>query len=376
MTTTRPQSSRRFLCFCYYLTTLWVLDSVPVIRAFPPPSSIAPSSFQGRPPRPSNSNNSSNSNNPMTKPTKPSGSNPSQPYRSPDAATSSTKLGLSVLPLMDLSNPLWTSVGIYVAADALGFLVSLVTKSHLHLDLIGTGAFALGTLPMLLFPPSNRSPSQFISSMSVAIWAVKLAGFLLYRALQVRHDARLTDTMSSTSGIFGFWFITLLWNVVCSLPHLLGLLSNEWEPNHVQVGGFVFWSGLMIETIADGQKWFFKQNHPGKFCHVGLWSYSQHPNFFGNLLLWAGIFLMNLPALILPAKASSSSSSWLATLWTRYHRVALALLSPLFMYGLFYGEATGTITNAAQLAEAKYGSDPAFRKYMEQVPPIFPKLWE
>ncbi len=132
--------------------------------------------------------------------------------------------------------------------------------------------------------------------------------------------------------------------------------------------------GLAIETLADAQKFGFKNSHPGQFCNVGLWSISQHPNFFGNFVLWAGIFLMNLPALIDPAPVAAANGSIMSRVWS-YRRFMVALISPIFMWTLFNGQAQGTATNANALGAAKYGSDPAYAKYITEVPKIIPKLW-
>jgi steroid 5-alpha reductase family enzyme len=96
---------------------------------------------------------------------------------------------------------------------------------------------------------------------------------------------------------------------------------------------------LMIETLADAQNWFFKQSNPDQFCIVGLWSISQHPNFIGNLVLWAGIFLVNDPALIDPAP-SSDGSIW-RKLWS-YWQLLLALILLIFMWNLFSGQEQGS----------------------------------
>ncbi|KAK6153980.1 hypothetical protein DH2020_013619 [Rehmannia glutinosa] len=64
--------------------------------------------------------------------------------------------------------------------------------------------------------------------------------------------------------------------------------------------GWIMWAlGLLVETIADQQKLTFK-NSPesrGKWCDVGLWKYSRHPNYFGEILLWWGIFVAATPVL-------------------------------------------------------------------------------
>eukprot|EP00541_Cyclophora_tenuis_P019619 CAMPEP_0116545932 /NCGR_PEP_ID=MMETSP0397-20121206/2950_1 /TAXON_ID=216820 /ORGANISM="Cyclophora tenuis, Strain ECT3854" /LENGTH=160 /DNA_ID=CAMNT_0004070315 /DNA_START=25 /DNA_END=507 /DNA_ORIENTATION=+ len=136
--------------------------------------------------------------------------------------------------------------------------------------------------------------------------------------------------------------------------------------------------GLLTETLADYQKWNFKKHNRNQFCNVGLWGISQHPNFFGNLLLWSGIFVMNAPALIEPYNNHNSGKkrTLLRQLWGA-RRLFVALLSPLFMWTLFSGQANGTITNSVELANRKYGSDPNYQDYIATVPKIIPNplLW-
>jgi steroid 5-alpha reductase family enzyme len=154
-----------------------------------------------------------------------------------------------------------------------GFVISLATGSHVHLDFIGTGAFAVAAWPGIF----STVPHFQWSSFAVVIWATKLSSFLFYRATLVGHDMRLEEVLNSFSGVFGFWFVTFMWNVCCSCAYLLGRSSTKSNPVFVKVGGLIYLAGLCIETLADAQKWFFKQANPGQFCNVGLWSISQHP---------------------------------------------------------------------------------------------------
>ena len=278
-----------------------------------------------------------------------------------------------------MSNPFWKSFGIYLATDALGFIISLTTRSHVHLDLVGSGAFTLAALPTLLSSgAASVSTTQFYSSLAVTLWSTRLAGFLFYRATKVGHDMRLYDMLSNVPGMVQFWGITFLWNFFCAMPHNLGLLSSSTtasDPIFLKTGGLVFCIGLIIETAADLQKFFFKKSNPGKFCNVGLWSISQHPHYLGNLILWAGIFIMNIPGLIETPEATTTAT---VTIWSKiwsYRKVFLSLLSPLFMWALFSGQAEGTATNAMQLASTKYGNDPEYKRYLKQTAKIIPKIY-
>ena len=119
--------------------------------------------------------------------------------------------------------------------------------------------------------------------------------------------------------------------------------------------------GLAVETLADWQKWRFKQEptNRGLNCQHGLWSASQHPNWCGNILMWTGIVALNAPTLLAPSGLCG-------------RRFAAALFSPLFLLALFYGQATDTIANAVELAAAKYKGQPGYTRYVETTPWIFP----
>jgi len=178
---------------------------------------------------------------------------------------------------------------------------------------------------------------------------------------QVKHDDRLTKTLSTVQGATGFWTISCLWGVVCCLPHTLGVGIRSGPMGLASWAGvFLFSMGFGIESLADLQKWQFKQdsNNRGKFCDTGLWGVCQHPNYFGNLLLWSGIVVLNSPALR-----------------RRRHWLGLALLSPVGLACLFYAQASGQMMDTVKLANAKYGHDARYQEYVNTVPLIVPYKW-
>jgi steroid 5-alpha reductase family enzyme len=270
------------------------------------------------------------------------------------------------------NGPLIQSTAIFAITNLLGCVLSLVGKTQIHVDLLGTGSFALAALPALLGKGAALSRAK-ISAAAVTLWSVKLAGFLLFRIIKLGEDMRLSDLFASAKGTISFWIFSLLWGVLCSLPHTLASTSSSPGISAATfAGSIVYGIGLIVETTADYQKWMFKAENPGKFCNVGLWSISQHPNWFGNLLIWTGILLMNAPALI-DVPAVGENKSLLAAAW-RYRRLALAFLSPAFMIFLFKGQADGSLTTTSELAKSKYGSV-EYEEYLNRVPQIFPKLF-
>ena len=245
--------------------------------------------------------------------------------------------------------------------NLLGMILSLVFPGmQYHLDLLGTGSFAVASCSTLLLNSSVNTASLLrvqVSSLAVILWSTKLASFLFYRALQVKEDGRLESTLSTKSGVVFFWLISFFWGVISSLPHSLGIASSIEGDRSIGLyfGTIIYIVGLLMESIADYQKWSWKQCNPGKFCRTGLWSISQHPNFVGNILIWTGIAIMNVPAL-----------SW--------QLVPIACLSPLILWKFFLGQAQGSITSGVELAMKKYGDDPAYSDYIETVPLLFPDL--
>ena len=270
--------------------------------------------------------------------------------------------------------PLIQSTAIFALTNLLGCVLSLLGKTQIHVDLLGTGSFCLAALPALVGKGAALSRVK-ISAAAVMLWSVKLAGYLLFRIVKLGEDKRLSDLFSSTSGTISFWVFSLMWGILCSLPHTLGSTSSSSGlPIATIAGSILYVIGIVLETTADYQKWMFKAENTG-FCNVGLWSTSQHPNWFGNLLIWAGILIMNAPALVDASAvvAAAEKASFFEIVW-RYRRLALACLSPVFMLYLFNGQADGSLTTTVELAKGKYGS-PEYEKYLASVPKIFPKLF-
>jgi len=113
------------------------------------------------------------------------------------------------------------------------------------------------------------------------------------------------------------------------------------------LGAAVWLIGFLIELIADAQlKMHIADRTPGKkkFIRWGLWRYSRHPNYFGEAMLWWGIYLIGC----------SLSYGW------------AFFLCPLFI-GLLVRFVSGV-----PLLEAKYEKNPEFREYCRETNVFFP----
>lgn len=115
--------------------------------------------------------------------------------------------------------------------------------------------------------------------------------------------------------------------------------------------GCALWlAGFVIEVIADKQKTAFRQleSNQGQFIQQGLWAWSRHPNYFGEILLWAGIALAAFPVL---------EGLQLVT-----------LISPVFVFFLL------TKISGVRMLEAqgrrRWGDDPEYQRYLKRTPTI------
>lgn len=111
--------------------------------------------------------------------------------------------------------------------------------------------------------------------------------------------------------------------------------------------------GFSFEVIADRQKSAFNEDpaNKGKFIATGLWAWSRHPNYFGEIVLWLGIAVIAYPAL----------SGWqLAT-----------LISPVFVFVLLTRISGIPLLDAR--ARKKFGSDEGYANYRARTSTLIPR---
>ncbi|MBN2154806.1 MAG: DUF1295 domain-containing protein [Candidatus Lokiarchaeota archaeon] len=75
-------------------------------------------------------------------------------------------------------------------------------------------------------------------------------------------------------------------------------VSSGWQGDGLfyLIGGIIWVGGFSLELVADLQMWKFKINptNQGKILRTGLWKYSMHPNYFGQIVQWCGFFVLGL----------------------------------------------------------------------------------
>jgi steroid 5-alpha reductase family enzyme len=124
------------------------------------------------------------------------------------------------------------------------------------------------------------------------LWGIRLATYLFIRILKIKKDQRFDGVRENFWQFAKFWLLQAISIFIISLPFIFASLNNL-PKNICFLALILFFVGLFIETIADWQKYQFKnkQNEKDLFIKHGLWKYSRHPNYFGEMLMWWSIYL-------------------------------------------------------------------------------------
>lgn len=135
----------------------------------------------------------------------------------------------------------------------------------------------------------------------MSLWALRLGSYLLSRILATKVDHRFDDKRDSFVRFGTFWLLqaTAVWIILLPVTFAMGgQIDLQINYPFLLIGLGISLFGLIYETVADYQKNTFKKKYPKKLITSGVWAYSRHPNYFGEILVWwGGIFVMVLPYL-------------------------------------------------------------------------------
>lgn len=144
---------------------------------------------------------------------------------------------------------------------------------------------------------------RLLVALLVAAWGLRLAFHIGRRNLgrgEDRRYARWREEHGASwplRSLFTVFGLQGLLAVVIALPVLRAQSSPvPAHPTWLDVAGLLVWGvGFAIEVIADAQLEAFKRDDTGGVMSRGLWRYSRHPNYFGEAVLWWGLWLVALP---------------------------------------------------------------------------------
>lgn len=243
------------------------------------------------------------------------------------------------------------------AIQIIAFIPAIILRTERFFDLTGSLTFLAISVALVLLTPMPDARSWILAAM-VVIWAMRLGTFLALRVHRAGSDGRFDEIKRSPVRFLQVWVIQGVWVSLTAAAAWIAISTDA--ASRAPIGwltivGIAVWVlGMVIEIVADAQKSAFRADPSNRdeFIRTGLWSRSRHPNYFGEIVIWVGVFLTAAPVL----------AGWQ---W-------VALLSPLFVI-LLLTRVSGIPLLEAR-AEKKWGDRADYVEYRENTPALIPRL--
>jgi len=186
------------------------------------------------------------------------------------------------------------TLGFTIGLQLSFFAIAFTCKFDKVTDIAGTMNFVI--LAWLMFwLQGTYYARQIVVLALVSAWGFRLGFFLLSRVLKRGKDARFDQMREKFFPFLGFWLYQIVWVWTVSLPVtvLMGAKNDTSLSGQDYVGWALWGIGFFFQVAADQSKMYFTDNpaNKGKLLTTNVWSWSRHPNYFGEISMWLGIFL-------------------------------------------------------------------------------------
>ncbi len=234
----------------------------------------------------------------------------------------------------------------------LWFSIAQLKKDNSIVDIAwGFGFLIIAWFTFLIY--SSYEYRQILTTLLVTTWAIRLSIYIIIRNSKKSEDIRYQQMRikwGKQQAFYSFLYIFMLQGLLILIISYPIIFINYFPSKGLQffdyVGLLVWFSGFLLETIADAQLYVFlqKKQNAGVVFTGGLWRYSRHPNYFAECLIWWSIWLI---ALSVPLG------------WT-------SLISPIIISYLLY------FVSGVPLSEKQMEKLNGFEKYKKQTSKFFP----
>jgi len=251
---------------------------------------------------------------------------------------------------------LYLDLGLLLLGYAtLWFLISLVLKRNDIADVAwGLGYVLVATYCATQFPIHDIALLVYVL---VSVWALRLSIYIGLRNRGKAEDFRYKQWREEWGKTF-YWRSWLQVYVLqaailllVSSPIMAAAMSDPVTSYYMAGPGTTLWLiGFYWQVVGDAQLSRFKKQrtHKEEVLMTGLWRYSRHPNYFGEMVMWWGLFVIVLPL----------------------HAWPFAVISPLVITWLL------ARVSGVPMLEARYKDNEAYKAYKARTPALFPKLWK
>ena len=230
------------------------------------------------------------------------------------------------------------------------FAIGVLKKNYAVMDIgWGLGFILIALIAYFHYPLSVLNA---LTLLLVTLWGLRLALYLFKRNHGLPEDYRYAEyrkewgASANLQAYLKVYLFQGLLMFIISLPFIFGMSQQVAELSLINRLGAIIWvMGLSFEMWADNYlAWYKKQpEHKGKLCTTGPWKYCRFPNYFGEVFLWYGIYLLNFN---------------LETSWT--------IIGPVTINFLIL-KVTGV-----PFLEKKYATREDYREYSKRVPRFVP----
>jgi steroid 5-alpha reductase family enzyme len=216
-----------------------------------------------------------------------------------------------------------------------------------------TWGLALAAIAILCALVGTGTPwRRWLVALLVLVWGTRLAWHIFTRSRGGGEDPRYAELLHGGGTLRAVRKVYLVQGAaICliSLPVIGAAHQEVTAPWLVWAGGAVWLAGVALETVADAQLAAYKRDrNRGPLMDRGVWAWSRHPNYFGDALVWWGIWLIG-----------GAASGWVPALVT--------VASPVAMTH-FLRNVTG-----ARLLEQTMSRRPGWDRYAARVPLFVPR---
>ena len=269
-------------------------------------------------------------------------------------------VGLGIAWAGGQGSVLWHGLPLFALCGLLAYVVqwvvfvpSFIAHTEHYYDL--TGSVTYLSLTTFALVAGNGDLRSMVIALLVMVWALRLGSFLFVRVKQDGSDGRFDELKFSFPMFLMTWTLQGLWVFLTLAAALAAMTSADAVPmGPLAWAGVALWVlGFAIEATADAQKRTFRKdpaNH-GRFITTGLWAWSRHPNYFGEITLWFGIALIALETL----------SGWR---W-------VVMISPVFVYVLL--NYISGVPLLESRGKQRWGDDPEYKAYKARTPVLVPR---
>ena len=234
------------------------------------------------------------------------------------------------------------------------FVPSALAQTEHYYDLVGGITYITVTAAAVYLSGDLDVRATIVAGM-VMVWAFRLSTFLFRRISKAGKDSRFDVIKTKPVRFLMAWTVQGLWVLLTAAAALAIITGGKRAPlGVIGIVGIAVWVlGILIEITADNQKSAFKKDpgNKGRFINTGLWAWSRHPNYFGEIVLWTGVAIVAVPVL----------QGWQ---WA-------TLISPVFVYVLL--TRVSGVPLLEKQADERWGGQDDYETYKRKTPVLVMK---